>query len=64
MLEVNEKSQLSHLENRKEDIEKALRLNARFADLNNKKATYTIVNNGSVADLHQKLDTIFCKMYQ
>lgn len=64
MLEVNEKSQLAHLENRKEDIEKALRLNARFADLNNKKATYTIVNNGSVADLHQKLDTIFCKMYQ
>ena len=64
MLEVSEKSQLSHLENRKEDIEKALRLNARFADLNNKKATYTIINNGSVADLHQKLDTIFCKMYQ
>ncbi|MBR0033674.1 MAG: DNA-formamidopyrimidine glycosylase [Bacilli bacterium] len=64
MLEVSEKSQLSHLENRKEDIEKALRLNARFADLNNKKATYTIDNNGSVADLYQKLDTIFCKMYQ
>ena len=64
MLEVDEKHQIEHLKDRKEDVEKALRLNARFKENNNKKATYTIVNNGSVADLCKKLDTNFCKMYR
>ena len=62
MLEVDEKNQVEHLSERKEDVEKALRLNARFKQDNNEKATYTIVNNGSVADLHKKLDSIVCKM--
>lgn len=64
MLEIDEKQQVLHLFERKEDIGKALRLNARFKLENNQKATYTIVNNGSVAELHKKLDSIFCKMYQ
>lgn len=63
MVEVDEKEQIYHLSNRKENIEKALRLNAQFK-LNNQKATYTIANNGSVADLVKKLDSTFCKMYQ
>ena len=63
MLEVNEEQQVAHLKDRQENIEKALRLNAQF-NLNKQKATYTIANNGSVATLHRKLDSTFCKMYQ
>lgn len=62
LVNIDEEQQIKNLKKRKEDVEKALKLNSNF-NATNKKATYTVSNNGSVAELEKKL-SIFCKKCQ
>ena len=59
---TNKTSQIKHLKNRSEDVEKALKLNANFNENNKKKATYIIYNDKDVACLKEQIDTIFDKL--
>ena len=58
---ANKKSQIEHLNNRSDDVEKALKLNANFNEDNKKKATLIIKNDTDVANLEKQVNAIFCK---
>ena len=50
--------QIEHLNNRGDDVEKALKLNANFNEDNKKKATYVIINDKDVAYLESEISSI------
>lgn len=60
---ASEKEQKIHLEKRGDDVSKALELNANYS-IENKKATYRITNDSTIANLYHQIDLIFGKKYR
>jgi len=60
-VDAPKEKQIEHLNNRNDDVEKALRLNANFNKENIKKATHVIVNDKDVANLEKQINSFFGK---